>query len=344
MFRSARLKLTTWYLLIIMSVSILFSGIIYRVLTLEITRFDRMHRTRIQEQLEEGRYIPLPPGQQRLRAMMEDPELVEESKERVLYALIVLNSSILLISGVLGYLLAGQTLRPIKEMTDEQKRFISDASHEIKTPLTSLKTAFEVFLRSKKKTITEAQEIIEDSVAEIDKLQSLSDALLRLSNFEKPNQTVLDDVISMDTVVKEAMKKVSYLAKKKHIAINHTGDSFTLKGNRDSIVDLVVIILDNAIKYSSEKSVIDIKTKNASSAGMIEIQDYGMGIDKIDLQHIFERFYRSDWARTKSNGNGYGLGLSIAKKIVEMHKGQISASSEPKKGTVISIRFPIINV
>ena len=86
MFRSARLKLTAWYLLIIMTVSILFSAIIYQVLTLEITRFDRMHRLRIQEQLEEGIISPQPPGQHRIRAMIEDPELIEETKRRILYS------------------------------------------------------------------------------------------------------------------------------------------------------------------------------------------------------------------------------------------------------------------
>lgn len=344
MFHSARLKLTAWYLLIIMTVSILFSGIIYQVLTLEINRFDRMHRLRIQEQLEEGIDMPPPPGPQRIRTMIEDPELVEETKQRVLFSLLVLNGSILAISGVLGYILAGRTLKPIQEMTDEQKRFISDASHEIKTPLTSLKTAFEVFLRSKKKNIKEAEEIIEDSIAEVDKLQSLSDALLKLSNFEKPNPSVMNDTFSIDTVIKKAVKKANYLAKTKQITIKQDIKPFTMKGNQDSIVDLLVIILDNAIKYSPEKSTIEVRTNSSTTTGNIEIKDPGIGIDEKDLKHIFERFYRSDSARTKSNGNGYGLGLSIAKKIVELHKGHISASSKTGKGTAITIQFPLTKI
>ena len=344
MFHSARLKLTAWYLLIIMSVSVLFSGIIYHVLTLEITRFERMNRMRIQEQLEEGIVFPPPQMPQRIRGMIEDPELVEETKHRVLYSLVFLNGSILVIAGVLGYLLAGRTLRPIQEMTDEQKRFISDASHEIKTPLTSLKTAFEVFLRSKKKSIAEAEEIITDSIAEVDKLQSLSEALLKLSNFEKPNPSVMSDVITIDTAITKATKKTMYLAKTKNISIKKDMNTFTMKGNQDSIIDLLVIILDNAIKYSPENSSIDISTKVSSSTGVIEISDHGIGIDAKDLKHIFERFYRSDRARTTSHGNGYGLGLSIAKKIVDMHNGQISASSEAGEGTTIIIRFPVSKV
>ena len=341
MFRSARLKLTAWYLLIIMTVSILFSAIIYQVLTLEITRFDRMHRLRIQEQLEEGIISPQPPGQHRIRAMIEDPELIEETKRRILASLITLNSSIFVISGALGYLLAGRTLRPIQEMTDEQKRFISDASHEFKTPLTSLKTTFEVFLRSKKKTIKDAEEIIEDSIAEVDKLQSLSEALLRLSSFEKLNPSITNGTISIKTVINSAVKKVSYIAESKDITIRKSITSFTIKGNRDSLVDLLVIVLDNAIKYSPEKSVIDVISSVSTSNGIIEIQDQGIGIDQKDLSRIFERFYRSDTARTKTKGNGYGLGLSIAKKIVELHNGQISASSKTGTGTTITIQLPV---
>lgn len=344
MFHSARLKLTAWYLLIIMTVSILFSGIIYQVLTLEINRFDRMHRLRIQEQLEEGIDMPIPPGPQRIRTMFADPELIEETKQRVLSSLLILNGSILVISGVLGYMLAGRTLKPIQEMTDEQKRFISDASHEIKTPLTSLKTAFEVFLRSKKKTIKEAEEIIEDSIAEVDKLQSLSDALLKLSNFEKPNPSVMNETISIEAVIKKAVKKTSYLAKTKNITITQNIQTFSIKGNQDSIVDLLVIILDNAIKYSHERSTIEVQTNISASTGSIEIRDHGIGIDETDLKHIFERFYRSDTARTKSNRNGYGLGLSIAKKIVSLHKGHISASSKPGKGTTVTIQFPLVRI
>ncbi len=340
MFHSARLKLTAWYLLIIMTVSILFSGIIYQVLTMEITRFDRMHRMRIQQELQGEIEFP-PPGPQRFRAMMEYPELIEETKQRVLNSLLILNGSILVVSGVLGYLLAGRTLRPIKDMTDEQKRFISDASHEIKTPLTSLKTAFEVFLRSKKKNMKEAEKIIQDSVAEVDKLQSLSDALLKLSHFEKPNPALINEMISIDNAVSKAIKKTANLAKIKRITIKKNLQTFTMKGNQESIVDLLVILLDNAIKYSSDNKTVEIATRSSSSVGIIEIRDHGIGISPNDIKHIFERFYRSDTARTKSGKNGYGLGLSIAKKIVEIHKGQISASSETDKGTTITLHFPV---
>jgi len=342
MFHSARLKLTAWYLLIIMFVSILFSGIIYQVLTMEITRFERMHRLRIQEELQDDIDLPPPPGQKRIRAMIEDPELIEETKQRLLYSLIVLNGSIIVISGVLGYLLAGRTLKPIKEMTDEQIRFISDASHEIKTPLTSLKTASEVFLRSKKKNMKEAEEIILDSIAEVDKLQTLSDALLKLSNFEKPNPAVINEIITIDNAVSKAIKKANYLATSKHITIKKKVITFTMRGNQDSVIDLLVSLLDNAIKYSSENAIVEVNTKVSSSIGIIEIKDHGIGIDPKDLKHVFERFYRSDTARTKSGNNGYGLGLSIAKKIVEMHKGQISASSDTDKGTTITLQFPVI--
>ena len=149
MFNSARLKLTAWYLLGIMCISILFSSIIYRGLMSEVNRFEQIQRFRFERRLEEGEIVPktiifkLPPP------IPGSQELIEETEKRILIMLITVNAGIFIISGLLGYVLAGRTLKPIKEMMDEQNRFISDASHEFRTPLTSLKSGFEVFLRNK---------------------------------------------------------------------------------------------------------------------------------------------------------------------------------------------------
>ncbi|MDP2638251.1 MAG: hypothetical protein Q8P26_04285, partial [Candidatus Levybacteria bacterium] len=150
-FHLARLKLTAWYLVIIMTLSIIFSVVIYSVLTHEVDRLERAQRFFIERRLEEGDFIP----PSRFRTFQErvpiNPELVAETKQRILFMLTFANVGILLVSGGLGYFLAGRTLRPIKEMVDEQNRFITDASHELKTPLTALRTEFEVAMLDEKK-------------------------------------------------------------------------------------------------------------------------------------------------------------------------------------------------
>src|SRR3989338_803664 len=148
-FHYARLKLTAWYLLIIMALSTLFSLVIYNALTAEVDRFERAQRFFIERRLQEGS-LPLPPPTDGRRLFPFNngepinPELLAETKQRILLTLILANAGILIVSGGLGYFLAGRTLRPIKDMMDEQNRFITDASHELKTPLTSLRTELEV--------------------------------------------------------------------------------------------------------------------------------------------------------------------------------------------------------
>src|SRR3989344_3853916 len=129
MFKSARLTLTAWYLAIIMVISIAFSLMIYRVLLIEVIRFERAQRVRIERRMQFFN-SPIPVSL----------ELIEEIKQRLIFRLFMVNIGIMVISGGLGYFLAGRTLKPIKEMVDEQNRFISDASHELRTPLTSLKS------------------------------------------------------------------------------------------------------------------------------------------------------------------------------------------------------------
>src|SRR5574340_425624 len=145
MFRSARLKLTAWYLLIIMLVSMFFSIVIYRVLTAELDRFAQLQQTRIERSFENTQFMPSIP--------MIDLELVAEFKKRIILSLLFINCSILLFSGWFGFILAGKTLQPIQDMVEDQKRFISDASHELRTPITALKTMLEVGLRDKKMSL-----------------------------------------------------------------------------------------------------------------------------------------------------------------------------------------------
>src|SRR3990167_9179975 len=295
MFNNARIKLTAWYLLIIMLISMAFSLVIYRVLTGEFERFERLYRFRIERRFSQGN-IP-PPG-------------------------------ILIISGGLGYLLAGRTLRPIKEMMDEQNRFISDASHELRTPLTSLKTAMEVTLRDKKLSLQKSKKLISENIAEVNKLQSLSDQLLRLAQYEKPNGNLKFEKVSLVKIIEEAVRKIAPLAKQKQISIKKDLKEIEINGNKDSLIDLFVILLDNAVKYSASQKIIEIKTEKTDGYVMASVKDQGIGVSEKDLPHIFDRFFRADSARSKNKTDGYGLGLSIAKKIVEAHRGTISAESK----------------
>ena len=256
-------------------------------------------------------------------------------------SLIIINVTILAISGTLGYFLAGQTLRPIQKMVDEQNRFISDSSHELRTPLTSLKSAMEVYLRDKNMTLSEARQLISESIDEVDKLQSLSDELLLMAQYQKPNGHNIMTNISLNEVISDSIKKTNGLAMKKNITVKNSINNVSLKANKYSLVDLFVILLDNAIKYSPANKKIFLSAKRTKNFIQISIKDQGVGIDPKDIPHIFDRFYRADSSRTKTDISGYGLGLSIAKKIVDNHHGQIAVNSTLSKGSTFTVSLQI---
>jgi len=342
MFNKARIRLTAWYLLILMSVSIGFSAVIYKVLTLELDRFSRLQRLRIERRLSGDE---LPPFEQRLRSnpprIFADPELIEETKKRLVFFLTIVNGGIFLISGGLAYFLAGKTLKPIKDMVDEQNQFISDASHELRTPLTSIKSAIEVHLRDKHLGLAEAKKLLKENLTEIDKLQSLSEKLLQLASYQKPNNQKRFEVVSLASIIKSSIQKVKPQAIKKKITINDESQDFELEGDQYALTDLLVILLDNAIKYSPKGKTVTINSSKTDREIIISVSDQGIGISQKDLPHIFDRFYRADLARSKEEASGFGLGLSIAKKIVESHRGKIAVESKLGKGSTFTIRLPL---
>jgi signal transduction histidine kinase len=264
-------------------------------------------------------------------------EVLEEAKQRILFELIATNLGILGISGALGYFLAGKTLRPIRTMVDEQNRFITDASHELRTPLTSLKSEIEVNLRDKKLTLPQAKKLIESNLEEVNNLQYLSDNLIKLAQNHNPNSVHFESV-SLSEIGKSALNKVEKLAKKKNITLKSTLIDQELPGDRQGLTELLVILLDNAIKYSPENKSVNLSIKINGRFAVIEVTDEGVGINKNDVDKLFERFYRADRSR---NQEGYGLGLSIAKQIVQKHKGSIDVKSELNRGTTFTIKLPI---
>ncbi|MFA5135897.1 MAG: ATP-binding protein [Patescibacteria group bacterium] len=342
MFQSARLKLTGWYLLIIMLICVLFSFIIYRVLCLEVERFARMQQFRIERSFEneffrdEGIVLQAPP------VVVVDRDLIREVKARIVTILAILNGAILLITGILGYFLAGKTLSPIQKMVDEQNRFVTDASHELRTPLTSLKSAMEVSLRDKQLSLQDARILIADNITEVNKLQKLSDNLLQLTQYDNTDSKPRQDKVGFRKVINHAIKKVEPLAQKKHIDLINQLIDIHVCGSSDALEDLFVILLDNAIKYSRDKGQVHVSVSQKKGYAVSVVKDHGIGIAKKDLPFIFDRFYRADSARLKTGEGGFGLGLSIAKRIVEEHQGTITAKSIIGKGTEIVVKIPVV--
>lgn len=348
MFHSTRLKLTAWYLLIIMAISISFSAFIYFGSTREYDRILRIEQYRIQHPTPRGVIIQRPFGEIDPFSpppSQVDSELIEWARLRVLEALFGINVVILFLSALSGYFLAGRTLRPIKNMLDEQNRFITDASHELNTPLTSLKTSIEVNLRDKNFNTGKAKEVLQSNLEDVNNLQFLSAELIKLTQYQEQNNNLQFEKFYLSDVIHEAVEKVKAQAKKKNISISldTVGTAkIYLVGEKRSLAELFIILLDNAIKYSPNKTAVKLMVKKIDSKVQIIVKDNGIGIDKKDTPYIFDRFYRADKSRTKQKTKGYGLGLSIAKRIAILHDGNIVVESETGQGSSFIVTLPRI--
>jgi len=336
MFHSARIKLTFWYLLIIMSISLVFSGIIYRITTKELERGFKGVQQRFWEDKEVGPFLRLPRRQKRLRPFFTKG--LQQTKRRIIWRLAAINGVVFVFSTTAGWFLAGKTLKPIEQALEEQKRFVADASHELRTPLTALKTSNEVALKDKKLTLGEAKKLIKSNLEEIENLEILTNNLLTLASLEENRQRSTFQEVDIKRVIDKACRKILPLASQKKVKVKVKGGGGKILGDEESLVKMVLIFLDNAVKYTPEGGRVWLKTWQEKGKLVLEIKDTGIGISKTDLPHIFERFYRADKTRTKG---GFGLGLALAKRIIELHRGSIKVTSRLGQGTTFTIRIPL---
>jgi signal transduction histidine kinase len=335
MFNQARIKLTVFYLIIIMVISSLFSVVVYRLTTQELDRIERMNRQRI-----EGEPVFIQLQTPHKKIILISPDVIEESKHRLSLMLFSINLGILTLSAIGGYYLAGRTLRPIQDMMDQQNQFITDASHELKTPLTALKTEIEVSLRDPKLSLAEAKKLLQSNLEEVNALQNLSESLIKLSHNSSVNQKISAEIISLKDESKQAVRKMQGLAKLKKIQIDNKIGPHYIQAVKGTFSDLLTIFIDNAIKYSPEKTTVSLFSTTTDGIVLISIKDQGIGIKKSEQSKIFNRFYRTDESRSKSPANGYGLGLSIALKIINSLQGKVEIESEDKQGTTFTITLP----
>lgn len=226
-----------------------------------------------------------------------------------------------------------------------QKQFNADASHELKTPLTILKGEIEVALQHSRSE-AEYKRILSENLDEVNRLQKIVESLLLLSQFENNKIELNFEKINLDDLLIDAVKKANTHADKKGIRIIITLDKdsgeIIIKGDYAKLINVLLNIIDNAIKYSEKNSQILITAyKTQNNSAVLSVKDNGIGINPEDIGNIFNRFYRIKKSRTREDSLSLGLGLSIAKAVVEAHKGKISVQSEINHGSTFNIEFPL---
>ncbi|AVQ47222.1 two-component system histidine kinase PnpS [Clostridium botulinum] len=239
----------------------------------------------------------------------------------------------------IGTVAVVQDITDIKKLENMREQFVANVSHELKTPLTSIKGFSETLKYVEdKKNREKFLQIIND---EADRLTRLINDILVLSNIEKQKQELIKEEIDLNELIEKVYCLVKKSAEDKNIKINIVeGKVPLLIGNKDKYNQMIINLVDNAIKYTEPNGEVNIGTKQDKDNIIFWVEDTGVGISKEHLDRIFERFYRVDKARSRAEG-GTGLGLAIVKHIVLGINGKIEVKSEPKKGTKFIVKIPL---
>ncbi|KAL3947828.1 sensor histidine kinase [Lentilactobacillus hilgardii] len=241
-----------------------------------------------------------------------------------------------------AYFLSKSSMNPILESWNRQKQFSANAAHELRTPLTVIQNQMEYMLTKPKATIIDQAEPISTTLDEVRHLQTLTNRLLMLARSDADIIQINRQNVSLqswfDQVIKPYIDIANSQTKAMETYIRVSGEG---KIDEDLIRQLIIILLDNAIKYTPEGGTVTFTAEKIRDGRLkIEVKDTGPGISDNDKKHVFERFYRSDKSRNAKTG-GNGLGLAIAKWIVDEHKGTISVKDNHPNGTIFMVVVPI---
>ena len=262
-----------------------------------------------------------------------------QSVENVLRILLIATIIFIFISIIISFILSNKTLKPIIEAWNRQTEFVQNASHELRTPLTIIQAKQELLLQEPNKKIIDKSKDITVCIKETRRLSKLVKELMILARADSNKLDLEKEIFNLDSLIKEVSEPYIEMAKLQHKNVTLNLDSVKdLNADKNKITELLIIILDNAIKYTGENDKIDVSTYNKEGKTFIEIADTGIGISKDAMKHIFERFYREDKARSRQTG-GNGLGLAIAQTIVQAHNGSIKLVHNEPKGTKVVIKL-----
>ena len=227
----------------------------------------------------------------------------------------------------------------LQQVFEGQRRFVADAAHELKTPLTAMKGNFEVSLQ-RTRSAEEYRETIISNLTEVDRLTAMTKSLLTLAQFAGDRPPLVLQTLDLLPLVQEVVSELSVLAQEGGIHLKVECQPVPpLMGDASQLKQALINLLDNALRHTPSGGTITVRAGFHDTSIRLSVEDTGPGIDSRHLPHLFERFYRIDQARDRQSG-GTGLGLAIVKEIVEAHGGHIEAHSQIGKGTTFTITFP----
>lgn len=247
------------------------------------------------------------------------------------------------VSTLFGYLIAHTALKPTRDALASQKQFIGNVAHELRTPLSIIKTNIEVALLEGRLD-PKLRNALLGNVDELDRTSDIINNLLSLNTLLNPERVEFSNV-DLGVVVDAALAKLSILAKQKNITLSVSkGEFLIVSGNSVALEQAAMNLIKNAIIYTPQGGRVDIAiAPNYYGHIELRIHDTGVGISREDLFHVFEPFYRADRSRSRAHG-GSGLGLTIVSELVKLHRGKITMQSTEKQGTTVVVSLPVGNV
>lgn len=237
-----------------------------------------------------------------------------------------------------------QTLTQLKVLDQSRQEFVSNVSHELKTPITSIRVPADSLLSMEDVPADLYREFMSDISVEIDRESKIIEDLLTLVRLDKSSGSLNIEQVNLNELIELTLKRLRPIAKKRNIEI-------VFESYRPVVADIDEVkltlaisnLVENGIKYNEDGGWVKVTLNADHKFFYIKVQDSGEGISKEAQDHIFERFYRVDKARSRETG-GTGLGLAITKNIVQMHQGAIKVYSVPGEGTTFTIRIPLIYI
>ncbi len=260
--------------------------------------------------------------------------------DQLLNILMVLNGGLLIIIPVTSWFLAKRTLAPVEKIHEQQKQFVSDASHEMRTPLSIMSGEIEVTL-NKKRTADEYKKTLISTKEETKRLTKLVENLLFLAKADRNDKNITLQTVDITDVISDVVQSLQLKSNNKNISLFLRTDNVIapmVHGHPTLLHQLFYNLIDNAITYTSKKGKVTISLAELKSFVSIAIVDTGIGIAREQQEKITQRFYRVDAARSQTKG--YGLGLAIVKSIIERHKGRLRISSKVNEGSTFTVFLP----
>ena len=266
-----------------------------------------------------------------------EKDIANKFKQTLIIAIVICVILILIAS----YILSRRTLDPIIVSWKKQTEFVQNASHELRTPLAIIKAKQEHLLEKPDSKIIDNAEDISITLKETQRLTKLIKELMELARNDSNELKLNKEKFKLDGEIESLTSLYADVAKsqKKNLSLDLQYDDI-IYADCNKLKELLIILLDNSLKYTEEKDSIVVKTYKRENKCFIEVIDSGIGISKEDQDHIFERFYRAEKSRARESG-GMGLGLSIAYNIVKAHKGFIRVDKNMVNGTRIIVRLPV---